>query len=142
MAKYKPGDVGNPNGRPKGTGIRQKLFNDSVLPHREALIARGLQMALEGDSRILTFFLERLLPPKPTDAAIENTIVLNGALSQQGNQVLGLITSGEVTLSEGTTLLHGLTAQAKLVETTELADKVDVINSTLKTRKRIKHESK
>lgn len=43
--KFQPGESGNPNGRPKGTGDPAKL----IKPHVRTLIERCLAAALQGD---------------------------------------------------------------------------------------------
>jgi hypothetical protein len=67
---FKPGVSGNENGRPRNTGHRQKLFNSLVLPHKDALIAKAIDMALEGNEGMLKLFLERILPAKPSGESI------------------------------------------------------------------------
>lgn len=67
---FETGKSGNPNGRPKGSGYRQQIFNDLVLPHKEALLEKAIGMAKDGDPQMLKLLLERILPAKPTDEPI------------------------------------------------------------------------
>lgn len=61
---FKAGVSGNPGGRPKKN---REIFENNVLPHTEALIEKGVSMALAGDAQMLKLFLERMLPPKPRE---------------------------------------------------------------------------
>ena len=80
---FLPGASGNDKGRPPNSGHRQKLFNSFVLPHREQLIGRAIEMALEGNEAMLKLFLERMLPVKPIDDPIEINLP-NKSLTQAG----------------------------------------------------------
>lgn len=44
---FQAGVSGNPNGRPRGTGTRQKVFNTLVELHKEALFKVAIDMALK-----------------------------------------------------------------------------------------------
>lgn len=67
---FKTGESGNPNGRPHGSGYRQKLFNTLVAPHKEKLFETGINLALAGNEVMLRLFLERMLPAKPIQESI------------------------------------------------------------------------
>lgn len=67
---FQNGVSGNLNGRPKGTGARQQLYNALVAPHKEALINKAMKLALEGNEAMLCLFLERMLAAKPKDEPI------------------------------------------------------------------------
>lgn len=67
---FQSGVSGNPNGRPKGSGSRQQIFNDLVLPYREALVEKAINMAMDGDHQMLKLLLERILPVKQTDEPV------------------------------------------------------------------------
>ena len=67
---FQSGVSGNKNGRPKGTGARQQLYNALVAPHKDALINKAMELALGGNEAMLRLFLERMLPAKPKDEPI------------------------------------------------------------------------
>jgi hypothetical protein len=66
---YKPGQSGNPNGRPVGSGHKQKLFNEHVMPIKKELIQKVIEMALGGSEPMLKLLVERIIP-KPTDTPV------------------------------------------------------------------------
>jgi hypothetical protein len=100
---FKSGVSGNPNGRPKGSGYRQNIFNKLVVPHSDDLINKAIAMAKDGDSHMLKFFIERLIPAKPIDEPIslglEADMKLESALSM-GKRVLQLLDAQEITPAE------------------------------------------
>lgn len=117
--KFQRGACPNKNGRPKGTGHRQKIFNALVAPHSNELIATAIELARGGNTQILSYLLSKILPSTPTDEPIP-ACDLTGTLSEQGKQVIAMITSSKLTVSEGQSLLHALSLQARLIETDEL----------------------
>lgn len=141
--KFQTGESGNPNGRPKGTGHRQRLFNDFVSPHQEALIDTALKMALTGNESMLRLFLERMLPAKPTDDSIFISLP-SGDLKQAdsllacGERILQAIAQGEITSEKGNSLMRLIEVQRKNIEMTDLSTRLDEIERTLKQRKKDK----
>lgn len=106
---FKSGDEwkGNTKGRPKGTGYRQQIFNEFVMPHSKELINKAVTMAKEGDTHMLKFFVERLLPAKPVDEPIslglEADMTLESALTM-GKNVLKLLDNKEITPEQAKSL--------------------------------------
>ncbi|HEN5539392.1 TPA: DUF5681 domain-containing protein [Legionella pneumophila] len=60
--KFKPGESGNPSGRPKGSRNTQTRLIKLLEPHAEQLINKMVEKALEGDPNALRLCIERLLP--------------------------------------------------------------------------------
>lgn len=119
MTKIKPGEIKNPYGRPRGSGHRQKIFNALIAPHSDELISTAIALARSGNTQILSFLLSRILPAAPSDEPIAKC-ELTGSLSEQGKKVISLITSSQLSISEGQSLLNALSLQARLIETDEL----------------------
>lgn len=117
--QFKPGQSGNPNGRPAGAGRAAKL-RALLEPDAPALIAKVKELALEGDTTALRMCLERLVPPlKAQDEAV-SIDGMSGSLSEQGQHVIAAMSSGELTPSDAAALLQALAAQARIVEFDDL----------------------
>lgn len=140
MAKFEKGQSGNPMGRKPGTGYRQQLFKSLVEPHKQNLFDVAIKMALEGNEAMLRLFLERMLPAKPQDDAINISlpnIPLTDpkAIVSYGNEILSSISNKEITPEEGKSLLNILESQRKNIETYQLATRIKEIEKILKPRK-------
>jgi hypothetical protein len=62
---FRPGESGNPKGRPKGSRNKATLAVEATLEAEADAIARkAVEKALEGDLPAIRLCLERLLPPK------------------------------------------------------------------------------
>lgn len=127
---FKSGESGNPNGRPKGTGHRQRLFNATVKPHQEALIAKAIELALNGNEAMLKLFLDRLLPVKSLTDSLDSE--LSGCLdfknatdiAHTGEMILQALATNQITLSEAKTLMNILEIQGKNLETLKIKDDI------------------
>jgi hypothetical protein len=131
---------GNPTGRPLGTGHRQQLFKNLVEPHKEALLDTAIKLALGGSEAMLRLFLERMLPPRPTDDTVtinlpDDDIKKAGALLTCGENILKAVAQCEVTPQQAKILMGSLEVQRKHIETCELTDRVTAIEKILMERK-------
>lgn len=134
---FKPGQSGNPNGRPKGVGVRAQLFNALVAPYKEELIAKAMEMALGGNESMMRLLLDRLLPAKPVDDPIAIGKI-EGTLAEKGEKVLTAITEGELTPTEGNAVLDAFASQAKIIESTKLsnlAEELEKLHNDKKSKK-------
>ena len=135
---FKPNQSGNPDGRPKGSGHRQKLFKALVEPHKEALFDTGINLALAGNEGMLRLFLERMLPSKPIDDTIDldtpEDLKKACSLLEYGENTLKAVSQGELTPQQAKTIMSAIEMQRKNVETSEIVDRVVAMERILKQR--------
>ena len=126
-------------GRPKSTDntlikqLREKLAEAS-----DALIDKAVTAALAGDTQMLKFCLDKLIPSlKPVDTPIDpQPIDANGSLVDQSRQALLAMLSGSLTLSEGLQVQAGITALGRMVELEELEARIAQLEQEQKERNR------
>jgi hypothetical protein len=130
MARFKPGESGNPRGRPRGSSKVSK-YRAMLEPHADAVIEAVVQKALDGDVAAMRLILERLVPslksrdlPSPLPALDSGT-----SLAQQGYAVLAEVSAGRLTPSEASSLLKALGDQAKVIEITDLIKRVEALEA-------------
>lgn len=128
-ALWKPGQSGNPKGRPRGalnptTRLRKLIDVEPIL--------KKLQKAAEkGDVQAARTLLERALPVRrPTAEPVELPALESaGTLTEKGHAVLDAIAAGTLPPDLGAQLVTALGGLAKIVEIDELAARVAALEA-------------
>lgn len=126
--RWKPGESGNPAGKPKGSGELQKLraaLSDVVPEILDTLKAK----ALEGDVGAARLLLERVLPPLKAMEPAQAMPLPAGTLTEQGRAVLAHVAAGELAPSQGAALLGAIGTLARVSEIDELAARVEALEA-------------
>ena len=130
MAKFKAGISGNPRGRPKGTKDRRVQYRDLLEPHATNLMCKAVDLAMEGDTTALRLCLDRICPvikAKDEPVLIDG---LKGPLAEQGEQIIGAMSKGQITPSEASIAIQTLAVQARITEITDLEQRVKILEET------------
>ena len=130
--KFKPGQSGNPSGRPKGARNQSTMAAEALLDgESESLTRRCIDLAMEGDSTALRLCLSRILPVKR-----ENPISLDlPALkdSQDSLRAIGTVLeavgAGTITPSEGQAVASLLETHRRTFEVEELERRLEVLEA-------------
>ncbi len=127
--QFKPGQSGNPKGRPKSaltaTDLRQRLARDA-----EQIIDSVVQAALNGDTQAARLVLERIVPAiKPTEQTVEIAMPDDANLTEQGRVVLAAVADGQLAPGQGSALLSGIGTLARVAEIDELAARVAALEA-------------
>ncbi|KVL61910.1 hypothetical protein WT01_08920 [Burkholderia cepacia] len=121
---FKPGQSGNPAGKPKGAKDKRTELRALLQPHAEDLVKKVVEMALAGDTTALRICVDRIIPTiKAKDAPI-SIGRLTGSLADRGKVVLDALSDGSITPDEANAVMQAISAQARIVETDELARRV------------------
>ena len=123
---WKPGQSGNPAGKPSGCGELQKL-RAAIGEHVPEIINQLVTAARGGDIQAARLILERVLPPVK---AIEQAQAINlpdGTLTEQGRAVLAAVAAGELAPGQGAQLLAAIGTLGKVAELDELAARITVL---------------
>lgn len=125
---WKPGQSGNPAGRPKGTGEVAKL-REAIKAHVPAIIENLVARALEGDIGASRLLLERTVAPLKAMEPAQALALPDGTLTEQGRAVLSAVANGELAPSQGAALVSAIGALARVSEIDELAARVAALEN-------------
>lgn len=118
--KWKPGQSGNPKGKPKGSGEVQKL-REAIGLHVPGIIKQLLTAAKGGDVQAARLLLERVLPPLKAVEQASPLTLPDGSLTEQGRAVLAAVGAGELAPGQGAQLITAIGSLARVVEIDEIA---------------------
>ena len=125
--QFKPGQSGNPAGKPKGTRNATTLALETLLDGQaSALTQKAINLALAGDMAALRLCLDRILPPRkdsPVAFDLPEMKTLNDAVPAMGVLVKA-VGQGELTPTEAAELTKMVQAFAKIIETADLEERV------------------
>ena len=123
---FKPGESGNPEGRPKGTTDRRTELRALLAPHAPELIQKLVDLALEGDTSAIKICLDKVIPNiKPTDEPVSIAEFSEAAdLTAKGELVMAAVADGELTPDQGSSLQSIIAAQGRILEVNDLAERV------------------
>lgn len=127
--RFKPGQSGNPRGRPRlrvaSADLRAKLSKDADL-----IIDSVVQAALCGDTQAARLVLERIIPAiKPTEQAVAIPMLSSAPLTEQGRAVLAAVADGRIAPGQGAVLLNGIGTLARVAEIDELTRRIEALEA-------------
>lgn len=130
--RFKPGQSGNPAGKPKGARHRATLAVEALLDgEAEALSRKAIEMALAGDGAALRLCLERLLPARrdrPVSFELPKIETAADATKATG-AILSAVASGEVTPVEAESVSKIVEAHLKALEASEFEARLSALES-------------
>ena len=97
---FKPGQSGNPDGRPRGARNATTLALEALLDGQaNALTQKAIDLALTGDMAALRLCLDRILPPRKDRPVIFTLPDINSAQDAAAvvSSVLAAVATGEIT---------------------------------------------
>jgi hypothetical protein len=134
--RFKKGQSGNPNGKPKGARNRATMIAQHLLDgETEALVRKAVDLALEGDSTCLRMCLERILPPKK-DVPVEIDIPEIGVVADLPKLFAALTAKLRegITLPEAKTVMDLAEVTRKSLEVVELEQRIGVLEEEARSR--------
>ena len=133
------GQSGNPQGRPKGSGISAKL-RQAIEGEAEAIIKAMIEQAKAGDMQAAKALLDRVLPAlKPESQAIHlPELVAAGTMAEKARAAIDAAGAGAVSPSAASDLVAAIAGLARVVEVTELQQRLDELERMMKPPKEAK----
>ena len=125
--KFKPGQSGNPAGRPKDK-TPATLLRRSISEDMPAIINTLVELAKGGDVQAAKVLLDRCCPVlKPQ--AMPISLPVNGSLAEQGGEIIKATMSGQIAPDIGSQLITALAHQAKIVEIDDVLKRLDALEN-------------
>lgn len=129
MARFQPGQSGNPAGRPKGIPDRRTALRKKLDEQGPKLLTVALDKALEGDAQALRLCLERIMPPVKAQAEPVRFELTGDTLTEQAQAILAAIAQGELDPATGRALLAAVADLAKITEIDELEQRIAALEA-------------
>lgn len=114
--KLLPGHGLKSPGRPRGKSPSEQV-RDLIEPHKEAIIAKAVQLATMGDPTSIKVCLERLAPaPRPeAEKVVVPGLKEAKTLQDKATAILAAVADGQISAEAGDKLLRMLDTYAKAV---------------------------
>ena len=135
LKPFRPGQSGNPNGRPKGSRNATTLAVESLLDGQaKALTQKAIDLALSGDLVALRICLDRILPPRK-NRPIEFVMPPIETIAD-APRAIGAITSavarGEITATEAADVSRLVEIYVRAVEASDLDRRLRDVEEAIK----------
>ena len=120
---FKPGQSGNPAGRPKGARHHTTLAIEALLDGEgEAITRKAIEAAKAGDMVAIRLVLDRICPPRKSRPIHIGLPPIHNAcgVAEAQQEVIRAACSGELLLDEAQALAGLLEARRQSLETQEL----------------------
>ena len=130
--RFKPGQSGNPAGKPKGTRNKATIAVEQLLEgDAEALTRKVIEKAKEGDLMALRLCLDRIAPVKKDTPVVFDLPVLGTAsdAAMAASAILEAVAGGDLTPGEGTAVAGLVETFRRTLETEEIESRIKALEA-------------
>ncbi len=128
QGRFRPGQSGNPAGRPKGARNRTTVAVEEILDGEADAIARkAIELALNGDTVALRLCLERIAPAKrerPSPFTLPKLETAADAVAASAAHVQA-VAAGELTTAQAAELGKLVESFVKAIEVTDVIERLE-----------------
>lgn len=125
--KFKPGQSGNPAGRPPGIEDKRAKFRRLLEDDAEDVIREVVKKAKGGDMVAARMVIERITPPVKARGLPIHAAIPDGTFEEQARAVFVALNNGDLTPDELTAMMSAVVQRAKLAEIDELAKRIEAL---------------
>ena len=137
--RFKPGQSGNPSGRPRGSGwipaAREELKKawDGEQPDgSDGIRQKVIELARNGDMGAIRIVAERVAPPlKATEPPVPLEMA-GESITEKAYSVLSALGEGLLAPSQAAQLISALSALAQVQKVDELAKRLEALEGKVK----------
>ena len=140
QGRFKPGQSGNPAGRPYGARHKATLAAQALLDgEAEGLTRKAIEMALAGDTTALKLCLERIAPAyKPSAKAVTLDMPPPNNLTDTARAFVTAAANGEMPPDIAAQLVSAVAAVARVEEMEILKQRLETLERAIKEQKSCK----
>lgn len=135
--QFRPGQSGNPSGKPKGALNRATLAVQALLDgEAEAITRKAVELALEGDTTALRLCMERIAPAyKPSAKAVTLDMPPPNNLTDTARAFVTAAANGEIPPDIAAQLVSAVAAVARVEEIETLKQRLETLERAIKEQK-------
>lgn len=102
-----------------------------LVPHRESLVKKAVELALAGDTVALRICMDRIAPPLRNEAAPVSIpgIALATSMSDKARAIVDAVGEGLISPDTAAILLGAMANAAKIIEADELAARIAALEA-------------
>lgn len=118
---WKPGESGNPAGRPKGSRNRLSVMRESLITPGEArdVVAKLVESARNGDTQAASVLMDRIWPKlRPTSPAIAFPLP-EADLASQAEAVVREMAAGALPVQDAAAIVASLSSVARIKQVSD-----------------------
>jgi hypothetical protein len=132
---FTKGKSGNPAGRKPGLTARGR-FRQQVESALPSIVQGLIEAAQGGDVQAANIILSKVIPnQKPTSDSVRIPMAADGSLADKGMAVLAAASKGDLNPDDAHGVMGLLVSQAKLVEQSEILDRLQAVENWLAMKK-------
>jgi hypothetical protein len=133
---FKKGQSGNPAGRKPGTTAGSKI-RQAIEESRDDIIKAVIDAAKGGDMSAAKMLLDRICPTlRPVIQPVVIPVNDEAGLSDKGDEVIKSAMAGQVPPDIANMFITALAAQARIIETAELIERIEKLEERINESKK------
>jgi hypothetical protein len=137
MAKFKKGQSGNPNGKPRGSrNATTILFDELLKDNAKELIEKAIALAKGGDGPALRLCIDRLAPPRKDRPVIFEIPKITGVKDAvaAAASIVAAVAGGDLTPSEAGELSKLVDSYARVLQAIEFEARILKLEQAVESR--------
>lgn len=124
MARFKPGQSGNPAGKPRGAKHATTKLREAIAGDLHAIVAALIEKARDGDVGAASLLFSRTLPPLRPTIDTPDTPLPGVTLGERAEAITAAALAGQLTPDAAHVLMGIVEKQAKIIEASELEARI------------------
>lgn len=132
MSRFKPGQSGNPKGKPRGTKHASTKLRDVIAADLQSIVGTLVSRAKGGDVQAASVLLSRCLPALKPQSDPPDEPLAGVSLTERAEAIAAASLAGELAPSTAAELMSVLMQQARISEIGELSERLERIENALK----------